>query len=64
MNIRLSDLLLIAIFLAVLGGLVHTSITIPTVYYSYSTGECVHIEPPSTFTCSSLPDRYTITWAQ
>ena len=37
---------------------------IPLVYKSWSTQECVKLEPESAGTCEDLPDEYQIVWVR
>ena len=36
----------------------------PLVYRSWSTQECVKVEPETEGTCEDLPDRYEIVWVR
>ena len=36
----------------------------PMVFRSWSTQECVKVEPESAGTCEDLPDRYGIVWVR
>ena len=36
----------------------------PLVYTSWSTQECVKVEPESAGTCEDLPDEYQIVWVR
>ena len=37
---------------------------LPLVYRSWSTKECVKVEPESAGTCDDLPKRYEIVWVK
>lgn len=45
---------------------VNFALNLPTVYFSYSTGEChaVHNWGDTNYTCESLPKRFTHAWVE
>ena len=47
-----------------LGIAVRATIDQPTVYQSWSTRECVRVEPASAGDCDSLPNGYHRVWVQ
>lgn len=52
------------------GGLVYaflTALSLPDVWFSYSTGECVKVlnyEPSHNFSCENLPFRFYHVWVE
>ena len=55
---------LIGIVLAALFFLFGGSIFPPSVYKSWSTKECVKVEPASSGSCADLPYRFEIVWVR
>ena len=56
-----------AVFLVSCGVLFYQVLRIldePMVFRSWSTQECVKVEPESAGTCEDLPDRYGIVWVR
>ena len=58
--------IMIVLFLALLSciALVVRVLDLPLVYKSWSTQECVKVEPESAGTCEDLPDEYQNVWVR
>ena len=54
----------VAVSIFLLTGLFAGRIFPPSVYKSWSTKECVRVEPESAGTCEDLPDEYLTVWVR
>ena len=54
----------VAVSIFLLTGLFAGRIFPPSVYKSWSTKECVSVEPESAGSCEDLPSRYEIVWVR
>ena len=59
-----SEIAILLFGVSVLGLAFYQSVTVPFVHKSFSTGECMYVEPKSVGTCDSLPEKYVIQWRQ
>ena len=54
----------LGLFLLFIIVLVVRVLDLPIVYKSWSTQECVKVEPESAGTCEDLPDEYLTVWVR
>ncbi len=59
-----SFLLFMAIGVGITWIAVYALTEVPLVYRSWSTRECVRVEPASAGDCDNLPDRYRTIWVK
>ena len=59
--------LLIGIAIAIFAYSVVYAMTLPDVWFSYSTGECVNVlnyKETDTYSCENLPEKFNHVWVQ
>jgi hypothetical protein len=55
---------IVLLFAGLLFWIFETLVSMPIVYYSTGTEQCVKVDPETAGTCQELPERYLERWVQ